>query len=440
LWRLQPIGRGAVLLMPPIIRRYLTRQLLSTVLVVSITGTGPAIFISLFNTLRGDALFTRLAWPVLASVVPLLLYHTLPILVAGSAVWCFSKFSAEGSLMIMQSAGISPWSVGARMMTIAVWMTGFVYILAWVAVPWSAGYAHDVLFSLDYDVIPALLRPGEFNQIDHGRKVIFFENSSDGQQLTDVFLRETARDGTERSYFAPLASMTDEGGAYHLILFDGSMQYLDRSRGEMNVVGFSAVGIPLATFGNGATRTESFVDELGLVRFFKARPDRSSDPETAGWWWRDAAKRLGIPPLTLIHTLFGLGLLAALGNPVRHHRNWAMLVCGVLLAMHVALVIVVELVFYNPQAALLALVLASVELGAALVLLALVYVTPIRPRGLRSLAWHLVGANRSTAHVNNSPIRGLTPRTLPAQMNSDHHGNRAIPARPSDRDILRATG
>ena len=399
--------------MPPIIRRYLTRQLLSTVLVVSIAGTGPAIFISLFTTLRGDALFTRLAWPVLASVVPLMLYHTLPILVAGSAVWCFSKFSAEGTLMIMQSAGISPWSVGARMMTVALWMTGFVYVLAWVAVPWSAGYAHDVLFSLDYDVVPALLRPGEFNQIDHGRKVIFFENSADGQQLTNVFVRETARDGTERSYFAPLASMNGEGGTYHFILFDGSMEYLDRGQGKMKVVGFSAVGIPLATFGNGAARTETFVDELGLVRFFKARPDRSSNPEIAGWWWRDAAKRFGIPPLTLIHTLFGLSLLAALGNPVRHHRNWAMLVCGVLLAMHVALVIVVELVFYSPRAALLVAVLAGAELGAALVLLALRHATPTRPRGLRSLARRLVSVSSVTAYVSSFRVRGLTIRAEP---------------------------
>ena len=315
--------------------------------------------------------------------------------------------------MIMQSAGISPWSVGARMMTVALWMTGFVYILAWVAVPWSAGYAHDVFFSLDYDVVPALLRPGEFNQFDHGRKVIFFENSSDGQQLTNVFLRETARDGTERSYFAPLASMNGEGGTYHLVLFDGSMQYLDRSQGKTKVVGFSAVGIPLATFGNGATRTQTFVDEFGLVRFFKARPDRSSDPETAGWWWRDAAKRFGIPPLTLIHTLFGLSLLAALGNPIRHHRNWAMLVCGVLLAMHLALVIVVELVFYSPRAALLVAALAGAELGAALVLLALRHATPTRPRGLRSPARRLVSVGSATAYVSSFRIRGLTIRTEP---------------------------
>ncbi|HXP04663.1 MAG TPA: LptF/LptG family permease [Stellaceae bacterium] len=390
--------------MPPIIRGYLTKQLLSTVLVVSIAGTGPAVFISLFNTLHGDALFTRLAWPVLASVIPLILYHTLPVLVAGSAVWCFSKFSAEGTLMILQSAGISPWSVSARMVTVAVWMTGFGYILAWVAVPWSAGYAHDVLFSLDYDIIPALLRPGEFNEIDHGRKVIFFENSPNGQQLTDVFLFEMASDGTERSYSAPLATITSEGSTYHFIMFDGSMQYLDRSQGGLKVVGFNAVGIPLTMFGNGATRTKTFVDELGPARFFKARPDASSDPETAGWWWRDAAKRVGIPLLTLVHTLFGLSLLGALGNPVRHHRNWAMLVCTVLLAMHVALVIVVEQVFFSPQATLLAAVLAGAELAAALVLLAWGHATPIRRRHSRPLAWRLI---------------------------LDHRGNSALPAAPT---------
>jgi len=399
--------------------------------VVSIAGTAPAIFISLFTTLRGDALFTRLAWPVLASVTPVLLFHTLPIVVAASAVWCLSKFSTEGTLTIMQSAGISPRALHARMMTLALWMTGFGYILAWVAVPLSAGNLHNLLFSLRYDINPALLRPGEFNQMDHGRKVIFFENSLDGQYLTDVFLFEKASDGTEQSYSAPFAIITSEGSNQNFIMFRGSMQHLDRGKGERNVVSFNTVSIPLTTFGNGATRTETFVDELLPVRFFKAHPNAATDPTTAAWWWRDAAKRLAIPPLTLIHTLFGLGLLGALGNPARRPRNWATLVLGVLVVMHVALVIVVELVFYSLQMAVLAAVLAGGELGAALVLLALSDATPIWLRYWRSFEWGLVAASRTPALLTYFCIRGLTSRSLPPRLRSDRRGNPALPASPT---------
>ena len=419
--------------MPPIIRRYFTRQLLFTVLFVGIVGTGPAIFVSLSSTLPGDALFTRLAWPALASVIPLILYHALPVLVAGSAVWCFNTFSAEGTLMIMQSAGVSPWSIRARIVTVAMWLAGFGYILAWVVVPWSAGYAHDVLFSLDYDVVPALLQSGRFNEIDHGHKVIFFENSSDGQNLTEIFVREKEDDGTERSYSAPLATITGGGGNYHLVLFDGSMQHLDHNQGRMEVVNFTRLDIPLTRFGNVATRTKIFVDELGPVRFFKARPDRFSNPEAAGWWWRDAAKRLGIPPLTLIHTLFGLSLLGIFGTPTRSNRNSAVLVCGVLLATHLAFVIVVEQVFNNPQTIWLLIGLVGAELGATLVLLALGHATPIWLRRSRSLAWRLASTSRVTGLLDTSRIRVLTGRPLRPQLHSDHRGNPPLPAAPAQR-------
>src|SRR5262245_30326901 len=71
---------GRVLL--TIIARYLARQILLTSLVTTVIGAGPIILVSLFMQLPGDAIFSRLTLPALATIAPMVAYHALPLTVA----------------------------------------------------------------------------------------------------------------------------------------------------------------------------------------------------------------------------------------------------------------------------------------------------------------------------------------------------------------------
>jgi len=352
-----------------IIDRYLAKQFLLASVAATSVCTGPIILISLFTKLPGDAIFSHLAWPALASIAPLIWYHALPLLVAAAVVWCYARLASESTLTILHSAGLSPWSVRVPILIVALGMTGVGFLLSCVVSPASARHLHDVLFTLRHEITPALLRPGEFNKIDNGRQVIFFDRYLNDHELADIFIRETLSGDEERSLVARRATLRADLNS--AVLLDGSMQIFRPGKKEVRVVAFDAIGFPLLLSG-GAPLTRSYVlvDELGPVSFMAARTDAFADEKAARSWMSEAANRFGFPPLTILHTVLGLELLALLSVMGRRQRQPVILVCAMLAAIHMAIVIAVEQISFDMQAGWLAAALIVAELVATGVLAA----------------------------------------------------------------------
>ncbi len=326
----------------------------------------------MFTQLPGEAVFSRLALPALAAVAPMILYHALPLLVAGAVVWCYANFLSEGTLAVLYSAGLSPWSVRGMVLGAVLGMTGLGYALSCVAAPWTAGNMHDVLFSLRHDLNPVLLRPGQFNNIDAGRLVIFFDRPLADRAFADVFIRERLPDRTERTYSAQRAALADGAGTDNLVLFDGSVQFFDARKGEMQVVAFEAMSVPVGTFGKaGLTRTYRLADELGPIGFWHARGDSADDPESARAWVREAVKRFGLPPLTILHTFFALELMAAWRMMDRRQRYPVVPVLAVVAVFHLATVVAAEQIGFDLDAGWVVAGLVGGELTVVLGLMAI---------------------------------------------------------------------
>ena len=147
-----------------IINRRLAKQLLFASFVATAVFSGPVILISLFSNLPSEAVFTTLAWPVLAAVTPMILYHTLPLFVAAAIVWCYANFLSDGTLVTMYLAGLSHLSVRVPALAVATAAMVIGYVMScWVA-PLTAGHLHGVGHSLRHGLNPDLLRIGQFNR------------------------------------------------------------------------------------------------------------------------------------------------------------------------------------------------------------------------------------------------------------------------------------
>lgn len=381
--------------MTTIIGRYLARRILLTSLFVSTIAVGPVVFVSLMMQLPGNAIFSRLTLPALASIAPMLMYHALPLTVSVAVVWCYWSFATEGTLTTLFSAGYSPWSARATVLQVVLAAIGAGYVLSCYAAPLSAGHLHDVLFSLRHDLDASLLRPGVFNGIDGGRQVIFYDQKVSDGEFSDVFITENLAHHVERSYVAARAALVGNGAERRLILSEGSTQIFDPDKHDVKVIAFKATSLPLALFGDPhSERSYSLVDELGPVSFFRAQEPPWGDPEWHGNWLREAVKRLGIPPLALVHTFLGLELLA-LWSTLGLRRRYPLLVVGcALTAIHLAIVIVAEHVGdMHLKWTLLTLVSAEVAVAVGLLALRLRGVEGLRRAPFDRLLFRLLRAH-----------------------------------------------
>src|SRR4029077_14678631 len=143
-----------------IIDRCLARQLIFASFVATVVFSGPVILISVSTQLPSEAVFSSLVWPAFASIAPMILYHSVPLLVPLTIVWCYANFSSDGTLVTMHMAGLSNVSVRAPATAVALGAMALSYAFScWVA-PRAAGNLQDVMMSLHHDLNPELLRTG----------------------------------------------------------------------------------------------------------------------------------------------------------------------------------------------------------------------------------------------------------------------------------------
>lgn len=352
-----------------VIDRYLTRQILLASVVVVAVFSGPVIAVSLISHLGEQALYTSLAWPALASIGPMILYHVLPALVAVAIVWSYGRFASEGVLLTIFSSGRSTFAARAPGLAVAAAAVVLGYVLTCVVIPLTAGHLHDVLFSLRRGVNPALLKPGLFNQFNHGRQVIYFRNFVGDSELAEVFIRDLAADSEERVFQARYAVFERQGEDSGMVLLDGTVQSFRSGQSQPRVVAYDRMFVPLSEYGASSLKRDyTIIDEVPTLRFLEQRTTALADPEERREWIHEATNRFAIPLLALLHTWLGLELLPVWRSLGARRGHRAPLVCILIVVLHFVIVFSIEQTLSDLRMIGAFAVLVTAELAAAVIL------------------------------------------------------------------------
>lgn len=357
-------------LMIRVVDKWLLKQLVFASFIATIVMSGPVILTSLVTHLPGDALYTELVWPALASVVPMILYHTLPVLVAVAIIWCYGRFSSDGTLVTLHLAGRSILSVRAPGLAVAAAAALLGYVMTNYVVPRTSSHLHDVLYAIRHKMNPSLLKTGEYNELHHKNVVIFFRHRYHNE-FTDIFLLIKTADGEEKAYFAQRGIFKRNTAENGFVLIDGSLQIFKPGK-ELQSVNFDNLTLPLTDFDD-APRNYTVVDELATARFLQERKNvfRNPDLGEARSWLREAIKRFVIPGLALPHTWLGLELLAISGAMTDRKRERIALICAGIAVLHFLVIVVAEQIGINMHWiwAVIAMVAAELALVTMLMLI-----------------------------------------------------------------------
>lgn len=326
--------------------RWMTKELVLASVAATLAMSGPVIMISVYTNLPGNALYSALLWPSLLSIVPMILYHTMPVLAAMAIVWCYGRFASDGALVALHMAGRSYLSVRAPGLVVASAAMIVGYLLSSVVAPHTASHLHDVLYSIRYNLTPSLLQVGKFNDFGSKGDVVFIERRVGYNKFSNVFILKRRSAEGERAYAARHAVFKQQGDEQVAILLEGSTQVFSPENNEIKIINFDSMTLPMAKAASVA-RMYRTVDEVGSSDFVRNAAKAFEDPIRARSWMREALNRFVIPGLVVPHVLLGLELLGFSGLLTDRKRDSIALICAGLALFHFGEVFVIEQVGTN---------------------------------------------------------------------------------------------
>ena len=352
-----------------VVDRWMIRQLLFASLIATVVMSGPVIAISVVMHLPDRALYSHLLWSSLASIVPMILYHVMPVLVAIAIIWCYGRFFSDGTLVALHLAGRSDFSVRRPGLIVAMLVAVLGYLMSTVVAPWTAGNLHDVLFSIRHNLSPVLLRANVFNKLGRNGNAIYFKRRLGRGEFADVFIVKNDEHGKKGAYIARKAIFKRDARRNFVVLLDGSMQVPSPNSSRLDTVDFDTLSLPLTPPG-GTVRGYRTVDELSLPRFLVDREAAFQDAVRKRSWVREAVSRFGVPGMILPHVLLGLELLAICGVMTERKRGPIAAICASIAFIHFAAAVLIEQIGSNANWAWAFVAIVAAELLVAFSLMA----------------------------------------------------------------------
>jgi lipopolysaccharide export system permease protein len=355
-----------------LVHRYMAKRLCAVSILAVLGLCGPVTLVSTYNHLSGVAIYSELVWPALYGIVPMILYHTMPVAVAVAITWCYGNFYSEFTLTALQAAGISSLSTRAPAFLVALSAAAIGYVISCFVAPNGVRHLQDVLNVIQHVPNPSLLQPNQFYSVDDGRYVIYFRKRLSRNRVADVFLREITQSGQELALSAREGIFDRREDQSWIVLLDGQMQVYTPRDNEVQTFAFQRTTRQTGLSGSTLPKREWTGEfELGPLEFLSARVDDRSDPAAPGRWLSEAVKRFGTPALAFVHTVLGLGLLTIWGDPTGRRRQFLPLIYCIIFPIHLLFVIAAEHVAQYGSAlawAIAGAVLAEFVVGSLLIM------------------------------------------------------------------------
>ncbi len=185
-----------------IIARYLTKEVLSTLLAVTVVLL--LIFMSnmlvrYLSYVAAGKLATNVLLQLLGFEIPYLLALVLPLGLYLGIIVTFGRLYADSELRVMTACGISIKQLLMMMSALIIFTTSVIFILMlWINPHIAATKEQIVANSMSEDNLLATVMPGRFQTANGGKRVIYIERMArDRKQAHNVFIAEQGKSSAD---------------------------------------------------------------------------------------------------------------------------------------------------------------------------------------------------------------------------------------------------
>jgi lipopolysaccharide export system permease protein len=297
--------------------RILTRYLLRQLLVAFAFATGAVTFVVLFAqsfhllslVIENSAtmlIFFELLGLSALSFLPLI----MPLGLGVAVVFIYNKLALDSELIVMRSAGVSPY----RLIEPALILAAAVTIVCAALTLWITPAASRSLVSLQYKMRQSyavfLSHPGSFNDLADG--LTFYANKRGaGGTLQGILIQDVRHPEKTVTTMAAAGQVVGTEGESHMVIFNGRRQEFDRGTGKLSELAFDQYVLDLEALRNTPSKRYPDPRELSLGKLLDPAPDLLRARGPISRFRGELNSRIATPLLSFSYVFIALAAVMA---------------------------------------------------------------------------------------------------------------------------------
>jgi lipopolysaccharide export system permease protein len=229
------------------VSRYLTRQLLVTMTIVTVVMTGIIwLFISVraVESIVNRGLSLKLFLMITGLQLPNFMIQIIPIALFIATLFVYNRLNSDREILVMRAAGLSPLALAKPVIGLGLASALIAYFFALFFTPLSYQMFRDLQWDVRYSFTNILLREGVFNSLSDTLTVYVRERTGH-DELNGILIHDN-RDPEKRStLIAERGAVVDTPSGARVLMFDGNRQEMNRKTGKVSILYFERYSFDL---------------------------------------------------------------------------------------------------------------------------------------------------------------------------------------------------
>ncbi|HVV61227.1 MAG TPA: LPS export ABC transporter permease LptF [Pseudolabrys sp.] len=257
-------------------------------------------------------------------IIPLLILVIAPIALLIAVAHVLNKLSNDSEIIVMNAAGMSPWTLFRAFMSVAVVVSLMVAVIGAYFAPQGLRMLRNWLTEVRANVVSTIVQPGRFTTIERGVTIHIRARRTNGQ-LLGIFVDDQRNPAERFTILAEVGELLENDKGTFLILQNGSVQREEAKQPDPNMVVFDRYAFDLSRFAGGPQTVKYSIRERYLWQLIWPDPTDQIYVEQPDQFRAELHDRLMAPlyPLAFVVIAF-----AYLGAPRTNRQSRTMSLLG----------------------------------------------------------------------------------------------------------------
>src|SRR5215468_1065469 len=251
------------------ISRYIFRTTMGAFLITLVTLTVVMWFTQAIRefdliTTQRQTMFVFIG--ITGLLIPMLVMMIAPISLVLATAHVINKLSSDSEIIVMNAAGVSPWSLFRPLLAAGLVVAVLVAAIAVYVSPWSLRELRDWITQVRADILTNIVQPGRFTTVG-GNLTFHIADRKPNGLLVGIFIDDRRNAAVHSTYLAEQGEIVKNDAASFLVLQGGSIQRLEAGQRDPRIVTFDRYPFDLSQFTGGPqnvvyTVREKYIWEL----------------------------------------------------------------------------------------------------------------------------------------------------------------------------------
>ena len=268
----------------------------------------------LTQSLKFVEMFTRQGLPVylFAEMTSLLMpriFNILsPVAVFVTVLFVYNRLIADRELVVMQSAGISPWNNSKAAVAVGIILALFnVFVMNW-GIPWSEARFRDLEWRVKNNLTQMVFREGEFTSLKNGITVFVNKHEDDGS-VSGIFVSDESKPDVKVTLTAEKGRVIQTEKGPRILFINGVRQEVNTKDYKFSTLSFSRYSAEFNSVESKKKKNQT-VRERSIWELLNAGNDETLDAPTKRKSIVEGHRRILYPLYNLLFSLLAcVGLL-----------------------------------------------------------------------------------------------------------------------------------